>query len=92
MDRARAIAQGATELLVLDTMGMSDIDYTGSRTLREVLDKLDREHIPLAVARAGEHLREGLSRSGLFARIGADHFFDSVDEAVTALGPTDRAS
>lgn len=91
-DRALARAQQDTKLLVLDAMGMNDIDYTGSRTLREVLDGLEREHIDVAVARAGLHLRESLVRSGLLERIGADHFFDSVGEAVTALGPKDAES
>jgi MFS superfamily sulfate permease-like transporter len=66
---------------------MSDIDYTGSRELREVLDKLDRAHIEVAVARAGTRLRHGLTRCGLVERVGADHFFASVGMAVEALGP-----
>ena len=86
VDRALARAEGTPELLVLDAMGMSDIDYTGSRALREVLDKLDRDHVEVAVARAGTHLRQGLDRSGLTERIGAERFFPSVGEAVTALG------
>jgi hypothetical protein len=31
------------------------------------------------------HLHNSLRRSGLAARIGEDHFFTSVNEAVTAL-------
>jgi hypothetical protein len=30
-----------------------------------------------------------MRRSGLLARIGRDHFFPNVDEAVTTLGPKD---
>ena len=86
VDHALERAEGVPRLLVLDAMGMSDIDYTGSHALQEVLDKLDRQHIEVAVARAGSHLRQGLTRSGLLERIGADRFFPSVDEAVTALG------
>jgi SulP family sulfate permease len=86
VDRALTRAEGTPELLVLDAMGMSDVDYTGSRALREVLDKLDRGHVEVAVARAGTHLRQGLDRSGLIERIGAERFFPSVGEAVTALG------
>jgi SulP family sulfate permease len=66
---------------------MTDLDYTGSRQLTEVLDELDRDHISFAVARSGQHARDGLRRSGLLARIGEDHLFLSVDEAVRALGP-----
>ena len=80
-------ALGTPRLLVLDALGMSDLDYTGSRALAEVLDGLDRDRIDFAVARAGQHARDGLRRSGLLARIGEDHLFASVDEAVRALGP-----
>jgi sulfate permease, SulP family len=90
VDRALTRGEGTPRLLVLDALGMSDIDYTGSRALNEVLDKLEREHIDVAVARAGTRLRQGLRRSGIVARIGSDHFFPSVGEAVTALGPKDE--
>jgi MFS superfamily sulfate permease-like transporter len=90
VDRALTRGEGTPRLLVLDALGMSDIDYTGSRALNEVLDKLEREHIDVAVARAGTRLRQGLRRSGIAARIGSDHFFPSVGEAVTALGPKDE--
>jgi len=85
LDLARERAVGAPHAVVLDAIGMSDVDYTGSRALRETLDKLDRDHIVFAVTRAGEHVRESLSRSGLLQRIGEDSFFMSVDEAVTAV-------
>jgi sulfate permease, SulP family len=77
-------ALGAPRLLVLDAIGMSDIDYTGSLTLRKVLDRLDRDGIVFSIARAGEHLRESLGKSGLLDRVGENHFFPSVDEAVVA--------
>ena len=78
-------ATGPLRLVVLDAIGMSDLDYTGARSLREALDDLDRKHISFAIARAGEHVRESLTRSGLLQRIGEDRLFPSVDEAVTAL-------
>jgi sulfate permease, SulP family len=73
------------ELVVLDALGMTDIDYTGSRSLREALDELDRRHISFAIARAGQHARASLARSGLLARIGEDRLYPSTDAAVTAL-------
>jgi SulP family sulfate permease len=82
-----ARARPTPRLVVLDALGMSDIDFTGSRALGQVLDDLDRDHIAFAVARAGEHVREGMRRSGLLSRIGEDNCFPSVDEAVRALGP-----
>ena len=76
---------GPPRLVVLDAAGMSDLDYTGSRSLRQALDELDRRQISFAIARAGDHVCTSLARSGLLERIGADHLFPSVDEAVTAL-------
>jgi sulfate permease, SulP family len=88
LDRARRRAAGPLVLVVLDALGMSDLDFTGSRSLAQALDSLDRDQIAFAVARAGAHLRQNLARAGLAARIGDDHFYGSVDEAVTRAGPT----
>jgi sulfate permease, SulP family len=78
-------------VLVLDTIGMSDLDYTGTRALGRVLDRCERDHITFGMARAGDHLRRALQRSGLASRIGEQHFYPSVGEAVTALAPGSSA-
>ena len=88
---ARHRVGGELRVVVLDALGMSDLDYTGARILHRVLDSLERDHIVFAVARAGRHLRENLERSGLLVRIGSDHLFSSTDEAVRALGPAPAA-
>jgi MFS superfamily sulfate permease-like transporter len=72
--------------VVLDALGMYDVDYTGTRVLAHALDVLERDGVSLMIARTGEHLRENLARSGLLERIGADHVYASVDEAVAAAG------
>jgi len=86
LDSALKRGVGAPRVVVLDAIGMSDIDYTGSRSLRQVLDQLERSHIALAVARAGGRMRTSLARAGLVGRIGEDGFFNSVNEAVMAMG------
>ncbi len=79
-------------VLVLDAPGMNDIDFTGTRALGQVVDRCERDGITFAIARAGVHLRDGLRRVGLAERIGEDHFYPTVDEAVTALaGPAPSA-
>jgi len=72
---------------VLDAMGMTDIDYTGVRALRQMIDQLDQSGVSFAMARTNRTVRAGLARSGLLARIGEDHLFASVGEAVHALHP-----
>jgi sulfate permease, SulP family len=86
LEQARRRATRPLALVVLDALGMSDLDFTGSRALARALDSLDRDQTTFAVARAGAHLRQNLARAGLAARIGDDHFYGSVDEAVTHAG------
>jgi SulP family sulfate permease len=80
-------APGAPGVLILDTIGMNDIDFTGCRALTQVLNELDRRHLVVGIARAGAQLHQSLQKSGLAARIGEDHFFPTVDGAVDALVP-----
>ena len=92
LDDARRRSAGAPRLVVLDALGMYDVDYTGSRALSQTLDALRQDGISFEVARAGDHLKENLARGGLLDRIGAEHFYASVDEAVTAASAPPRAS
>jgi high affinity sulfate transporter 1 len=85
VERALSEAGPATRVLVLDTIGMSDLDFTGARSLMQLLDRCEREHIDFAVARAGAHVRQSLERSGLLQRIGDNHLFPTVGAAVAAL-------
>lgn len=87
MAAARKRAVGSVKVVVLDTIGMSDIDYTGTRALREVIDEFEHENVTFALARTAERVRRSLERSGLMDRIGAEHLFPAVDEAVLALTP-----
>ncbi len=77
-------------LFVLDVIGMSDLDYTGAKILREIMDEFDSRHITLALARTSRRVRVGLERSGLLERLGEDHLFSSVDEAIVALSGDSR--
>jgi SulP family sulfate permease len=78
-------AKPAPYALVLDTFGMSDIDYTGADEFRRLLDELDRRGIVLAIARAGQTVRDDLARAGLLHRIGENRLLPSADEAVAAV-------
>ncbi len=85
MEQALGRADGPPRAVVLDAIGMSDVDYTGGRALAAVLDLLERHRVVFAVARAGTRVRSGLRRAGLDARIGEDHFYGTVGEAVEAF-------
>jgi MFS superfamily sulfate permease-like transporter len=87
IDGALARPDARIRVLVIDTVGMSDLDFTGARVLARVLDRCARDNVEVGFARAGEHLQRSLRRSGLIDRIGEDHLFPAVNEAVTALAP-----
>jgi sulfate permease, SulP family len=89
VEKAFAGAGPKPRVLILDTLGMYDIDYTGSRALGRLLDRCEHDHVVFGIARAGDHLRHSLDRSGLMARIGSDHCFATVNAAVDGLAPHD---
>lgn len=81
---------GRTRVVVLDALGMTDLDYTGAVALRGVLDELDQAGVQFAVARAGSRVRDELARAGLRpSRIPDDRFFPDADAAVTAFSQSD---
>lgn len=71
--------------VVLDAIGMSDIDFTGCRAIADLLDRLSSEQIHFAMARVGERVLESLERFGILARIGNDRIYPSVERAVDAV-------
>lgn len=85
MKQAWERSLGTPEVVVLDAVGMTDIDFTGARALSAVLDDLDSRTARLAVARAGQGVRRALERFGLDQRLPAERFFGSVDEAVVGM-------
>jgi MFS superfamily sulfate permease-like transporter len=82
MTAALRTAGPTTKLLVLDAAGMNDLDFTGARALREVLDELDKEHVRFAMSRVGDHVRVSLERSGLLERITPARIYPLADAAV----------
>ncbi len=85
--KALSNAPTPAQVLVIDADAITDIDYTGTRTVGALVDELERSHIVVGVARAIGGAPQNLARSGLLDRIGRDRVFSTVDEAVTALAP-----
>jgi len=70
---------------VLDADAIDDVDYTGGKTLAELADQLTERNVVFAMAGAGDALRQELDRFGVTDKIGADHYFDSVEAARDAF-------
>jgi sulfate permease, SulP family len=79
---------GAIQLFVLEASGIVEIDYTASAILSDVIDRARAAGVQFAVARLESvRAQQAFDRFGLTEKIGQDHIFHSVAEAVTALGP-----
>ena len=78
-----------TRLIVIEANALVEIDYTGAAMLADLIRGLRSRGLDVAIARL-ESVRAQASfeRLGLFALIGRDHVFRSVQEAIDALaGP-----
>ena len=63
---------------VLDADAINDIDYTGGKTLAELAEQLAERGIVFAIAEAGPALRRELDRYGITAKIGSDHYYETI--------------
>jgi sulfate permease, SulP family len=91
---AEKLAEDVTELVdrpdpprwfVLMADGIDDVDYTGGMALAELAEQLESRKIVLVIAEASDSLKHELARFGVTGRIGEDHYFDSVAQALDAF-------
>ena len=75
---------------VLDAVAIDDVDFTGAKTLAELVDQLIARQIVFAVASAGASFRRELDRFGVTAKIGSERYFDCVAAARDAYRATRR--
>jgi len=77
-----ASSEPPAHAVVIDAEGISDIDTTATQQLGELLDHLDAVGIEVSWARVRRPVLDMLERSGLIDRIGTDHIFLEIDDAV----------
>jgi sulfate permease, SulP family len=77
-------ARPKLKLMVLEASSIAEVDYTAAQSLIALLHYCRERDIDFAVSRL-ESIRaqKAFDRYGLRKLIGEDHFFHSVDEAVT---------
>ncbi|MFI4974383.1 MAG: SulP family inorganic anion transporter [Caulobacterales bacterium] len=84
-----AIADGAGQLrlIVLEASSIVEVDFTAAEILSEVIAKARAAGMDFAVARL-ESIRAqaAFERFGVTERLGRDHLFHSVEQAIRTLG------
>jgi SulP family sulfate permease len=71
--------------VVLDAAGISDIDFTGLQVLRDLATEFSQRGVTIAIARTSHLVHHDLKHGAILEKLGADHLFPTVDQAVTAL-------
>lgn len=74
--------------LVVGAEPITSVDVTAADMLDELDDALDAAGIELCFAEMKDPVKDKLKRFGLFPRLGAEHFFATVGEAVSAYVKT----
>ena len=78
------VARPQIKWLDLDASAISNIDFSGAGTVREVHDALQKRGVTLVLSGVTGNARKELDRYGLTKLIGEDHFYESVPEVLEA--------
>jgi sulfate permease, SulP family len=80
-------------LLILEATGIVEIDFTAAQVVADLIRKCHADDVDFALARL-ESIRaqEAMARFGINKLLGPDRQFQSVEEAVRALGKQGSAS
>ena len=73
---------------MLQCEAITDIDVTAADMLEQLDDELNAEGVHLAFVELRSRLQDLVYRYGLFDTLDRDHFYDSIDEALAAIGTT----
>ena len=87
LEDLNALANSAEPLewICIDAGAITDVDFTGSLTIKQVQTQLAEHDIKLVVADAMTSVKEKLDRYGITALIGEDAYFPTVESSVQAF-------
>ena len=86
--QAAVVAEAAQEpvrWVVVDAESIGDVDSTGAGMLADLAGDFRERGITLALARLKAPVAEYLDRAGVMEKVGAEHVYLEVDDAVTAF-------
>jgi SulP family sulfate permease len=89
----RAIAQTHTDprLLAILLKRVPFMDISGIQTLEEVIGKLRKRGIEVALCEANPRVKKKLERAGIIALVGEDRYFDALSEALASYAALEEA-
>lgn len=91
LKRAVANAKHPVKSIILDAGAMSDIDYTGAATLRQVIEQFAADGIQFSIAHVSPSFAKMLRQYKVTKLIGSQNIYDSLRSAVQAQPNTKRS-
>ena len=70
------------QAIILDASAVNDLDSSADTALHQLSNELKKKGITFYIAGITAPVREVMKRSGLYAILGGDHFFFTIDAAV----------
>jgi len=71
--------------IIIGAEGISDMDASGQETLALIVDRVRSAGIDISLSGVHEAVMQVLKRTHLYHRIGADHFYPSMKNAIRAI-------
>jgi sulfate permease, SulP family len=68
--------------IILDASAVNDLDSSADTALHQLSDEFKQKGITFYIAGIKAPVRDVMKRSGLYTRLGGDHFFFTIDAAV----------
>jgi SulP family sulfate permease len=70
--------------LCLSADGIGDVDFSAAATLRQITSELQGRGVVLVLANVEDEVKKELDAYDLTKDIGAEHFFDRIEDALEA--------
>jgi sulfate permease, SulP family len=81
-----ANAPGPLRYFVVDASAITDLDYSAARSLRTLIEELQRDGVRIIFGRVNEYLRADMDRHHITATIGAQNLCPTLHEALQLAG------
>jgi SulP family sulfate permease len=92
VDEVRALVDRApspVRWFVVDAGAITDLDYSAARSVRDLIEDLDRRGVQLVFGRVNPYLRADMDRHGITTAIGEGRIFNTLHEALAAVRPAE---
>jgi high affinity sulfate transporter 1 len=78
-------AESPVQWFILEARAITEIDYSASQTIRDVVKGLSIQNVTFVVSGLSPEVKLQFDRDGLTDLIGANHFFNHLEDALAAF-------